>query len=163
MNREGVRKPTWFAYKYLNQLTGREIPTNDELAWASVDERKITILAWDWQQPVQDVSNRPFYTRKLVARPAVPLSIQLKSIQPGSYRLKVHRTGYLKNDPLSAYIDMGLPSDVSAVQLNALKSATSDQAEQDRMLRVGSDGLLDLDLAMRSNDVVLVTLEPQER
>jgi xylan 1,4-beta-xylosidase len=77
--------------------------------------------------------------------------------------LKVHRTGYLKNDPLSAYIDMGLPSDVSAVQLNALKSATSDQAEQDRMLRVGSDGLLDLDLAMRSNDVVLVTLEPLER
>jgi xylan 1,4-beta-xylosidase len=163
MNREGVRKPTWFAYKYLNQLTGREIPTNDELAWASVDERKITILAWDWQQPVQDVSNRPFYTRKLVARPAVPLSIHLKSIQPGSYRLKVHRTGYLKNDPLSTYIDMGLPSDVSAVQLNALKSATSDQAEQDRMLRVGSDGLLDLDLAMRSNDVVLVTLEPLER
>ena len=58
---------------------------------------------------------------------------------------------------------MGLPSDVSAVQLNALKSATSDQAEQDTMLRVGSDGLLDLDLAMRSNDVVLVTLGPQQR
>ena len=163
MNREGVRKPTWFAYKYLNRLVGREIPANDELTWASVDGRNVAVLAWDWQQPHQEVSNRPFYTRKLPARAAAPLSIHLKNLEPGSYRLKVHRTGYLRNDPLSLYIDMGLPRDLDSGQLEALQSATADEAEQDRTVRVGGEGVLRLDLAMRSNDVVLLTLEPVQR
>jgi xylan 1,4-beta-xylosidase len=29
MNREGIRKASWFAYKYLNLLGGREVPSND--------------------------------------------------------------------------------------------------------------------------------------
>lgn len=163
MNRDGVRKPTWFAYKYLNQLVGREIPVADGLAWASVDGGEIALLAWDWQQPEQAVSNRPFFTRKIPARGAAPLSIGLQHLPAGRYRLQVRRTGFLRNDPMSLYIDMGLPSDLTPEQLQALQSATTDAAEQDRTVRVGREGALSIDLDMRSNDVVLVTLEPVEK
>jgi len=161
MNREGVRKPTWFAYKYLNQLAGREIPTTDEYTWASVDGHRIAILVWDWQQPVQDTSNRPFYSRKLPPAHAAALSLRLRNLEPGSYRFKVHRTGYLSNDPLTAYIDMGLPAELSVVQLAALQAATMDQPERDTLVAVGRDGTIALDLAMRSNDVVLLILDRQ--
>lgn len=161
MNREGVRKPTWFAYKYLNQLVGREIPTTDEYTWASVDGHRIAILAWDWHQPVQDTSNRPFYSRKLPSAQVAPLSLRIRNLEPGSYRLKVHRTGYLSNDPLTVYIDMGLPTELSAVQLAALQAATTDQPERDTLLAVGHDGTIELDQAMRSNDVVLLILDRQ--
>lgn len=163
MNREGVRKPTWFAYKYLNQLAGREIPTTDEYTWASVDGRRIAILAWDWQQPIQDTSNRPFYSRKLPSAPAAPLSLRLRNLEPGRYRLTVHRTGYLRNDPLSAYIDMGLPPALSALQLATLQAATTDPIEQETLVTVGGDGAIDLDQAMRSNDVVLLILDRQDK
>jgi len=160
INREGIRKPTWFAHKYLNQIVGREIPSTDPLVWASVDDQRIAVLAWDWQQPHQELSNTPFYTRKLPAGSAAPLAIRLKHVVPGGYHLRVHRTGYLKNDPMSLYIDMGKPKDLSAEQLSKLQAATADVAEQDRTVTVGKDGVLNVDLPMRSNDVVLVTLEP---
>ena len=134
--------------------------TPDAQVRAAADGRRIAVLAWDWQQPRQDASNTPFYTRKLPAGSAAPLSIQLAGVVPGRYRLAVHRTGYLRNDPLSLYIDMGRPVDLTAAQLAQLRSATADEAEQDRLVHVAADGTFALDLPMRSNDVVLVTLEP---
>lgn len=165
MNREGLRKPTWFAYRYLNQIAGLEIPTADPLTWAAVDGNRIAVLAWDWQQPHQDVSNTPFFTRKVPATQAAPLLIQATHVAPGTYRLRLHRTGYQKNDPLSAYIDMGLPENLTPPQLRALQEATRDVAEEDKRVTVGDDGLFEAQVPMRSNDVVLLTLErePLER
>ena len=62
MNPQGIRKPAWFAYKYLHALRGREIPTADHHSMAALDPSGLTLLAWDWHQPVQSVSNRPFYS-----------------------------------------------------------------------------------------------------
>ena len=57
----------------------------------AIDGDRLAVLAWDWQQPVQDVSNRPFYTRKVVAVPSRPLSLSLVSLPEGKYRLQVRR------------------------------------------------------------------------
>ena len=160
INREGLRKPTWFAYKYLHQVAGRRIPVEDGQVFAAVDGNKVAMLAWDWQQPHQELSNTPFYTRKLPAGDAAPLAVRLENAAAGRYRLTVHRTGYLKNDPMSHYIDMGRPANLSDAQLARLQSATTDEAEQDRVVTVDVDGALDLDLAMGSNDVVVLALEP---
>ena len=35
MTRDGIRKPAWFAYEYLNALKGREIPSDDTQVWAA--------------------------------------------------------------------------------------------------------------------------------
>ena len=45
VNREGVRKPTWFAYKYLNQVAGQRIPVEDGQVFAAVDGDRIAVLA----------------------------------------------------------------------------------------------------------------------
>lgn len=163
MNREGIRKPAWFAYKYLNQLTGHDIPLADDNALAARDGDRITVLAWDWQQPVQDVGNRSFYTRKLAATPARPLSLRLANLPKGKYRLQLRRTGYLRNDPMSLYIDMGLPDSLTAAQLSRLQDATADAPERDQVFEVGSDSPASIEVPMRSNDVVLVTLSPAGR
>jgi xylan 1,4-beta-xylosidase len=60
---------------------------------------------------------------------------------------------------LTAYIDMGLPTDLSASQLAELQAATTDQPERDTLVTVGNDGAIDLDQTMRSNDVVLLILD----
>jgi xylan 1,4-beta-xylosidase len=137
MNREGIRKPAWFAYQYLHALRGRAIPVADASAMAAVDARHVAMVMWDWHQPEQKVSNKPFYTR-----------------------LIVRRTGFRANDPLSAYIDMGMPDSLSPAQLGKLQALTRDLPERDCIVRVGADGRLAVRLAMRSNDAVLVTLDP---
>jgi len=160
MNREGIRKPAWFAYQYLHALRGRAVPVADANAMAAVDARRVSMVLWDWHQPEQKLSNKPFYTRLLPAAPSAPIQVDLRHVKPGRYRLRVNRTGYRANDPMSAYIDMGMPDALSPAQLAKLRALTRDLPEKDDVVRVGADGRLATRIAMRSNDVVLVTLDP---
>ena len=160
MTREGVRKPTWFAYKYLHALRGKDIPSADEGVLAAVDGRRTAVLAWDWQQREQPTSNSVFFGKPVPATDAQPLSLDMRHLAPGRYHLQVRRTGYKANDAQTAYLEMGSPKDLTPEQLQTLQQLTADKPEVDRTVRVGADGRIRWKLPMRSNDIVLVTLEP---
>jgi xylan 1,4-beta-xylosidase len=160
MTREGVRKPAWFAYKYLNALRGNEIPSADEAVLAAADGQKTAVLAWDWQQREQPTSNSVFFGKPVPAIAARPVRIDLRHLAPGRYRLQVRRTGYKTNDAHTAYLEMGSPKALDAQQLRKLQGLTADKPELVRTVSVRADGKLQWTLPMRSNDIVLVTLEP---
>jgi xylan 1,4-beta-xylosidase len=159
MNREGIRKPAYFAYKYLHAVQGNEIPAADPQVIAAVENGNVSAVVWDFRTPEQKPSNRSFYSRIVPAAPAPSVQIGVGSLKPGSYRLKVHRTGFRANDAYSAYIDMGRPKELSPARLEELKRLTRDLPETDRVVEVGESGSYQFPLAMRGNDVVLVTLE----
>ena len=161
MNREGIRKPAYFAYKYLNALKGRAVPVADPQVMAATDGTRTTALVWDWQQPDQKVSNRPFYTHLVPNSPSAPAHLAFAHLAAGSYHVRAYRTGYRHNDAYSAYIDMGLPKSLDARQLRQLQDLTRDMPEVDRMAQVGADGRLTLSLPMRSNDILLVAIDQQ--
>lgn len=159
MTREGVRKPAWFAYKYLDALRGKEIPSTDAGVLAAVDGRRTAVLAWDWQHREQPTSNGVFFGKPVPPIEARPVQLDLRHLEPGRYRLQVRRTGFKANDAHTAYLEMGSPAELNAQQLRQLQDLTVDKPEVDRTVRVGADGRLRWKLPMRSNDVVLVTLE----
>lgn len=159
LNREGIRKPAYFAYKYLDELQGNEIVIQDSEAFAAVKNGNVAAVIWDFRSPEQKVSNRPFYSHIMQAEAAAPVAIRISNLKPGSYRLTVHRTGYRHNDPYSAYIDMGTPKSLTPAQLEQLTLQTRDLPEIDRAVQVGNSGSYDLSLPMLSNDVVLVKFE----
>lgn len=160
MNPQGIRKPAWFAYKYLHALQGRDVPTADSQTYAATDGRRAEVLVWDWQLPVQKVSNRSFFTKVLPATPAAPARLRFEHLAPGPYRLEVRRTGFHANDAYSTYLEMGSPKSLTPDELEKLQALTRDTPETDRRIRVGRDGRLAFDLPMRSNDIALVTLAP---
>ena len=159
LNREGIRKPAYFAYKYLHALQGNEIPVQDSQVFAATDGQRISALIWDLQQSQQKVSNRSFYSRIVPSMRAPSVKLRFSNLTAGSYRLNVHRTGFRANDAYSAYISMGAPKDLSPAQLDQLRTLTRDLPETDRVVRIGKGGSCRLALSMRSNDVVLVSLE----
>ena len=156
LTREGIRKPAWFAYKYLHALQGNEIPTSDGQVWAAADKTGVAAVVWDFHQPDQKVSNRPFYSRLVPNQVSAPVNLQISGLEAGNYRLKVYRTGFKVNDAHSAWIDMGSPKDLSPAQLDMLQSLTRDLAESDKVIRVGADGTAKITLPMRTNDICLV-------
>lgn len=160
MTRDGVRKPAWFAYKYLNALRGHEIPSTDTSVLAAADGKKTAVLVWDWQHPEQPTSNGVFFARPVPAGSAPAVTLTLRHVSAGSYRLQVRRTGHQVNDAYTAYLEMGAPKDLSAAQLAKLHELTQDRPEVDRVVKVGKAGTLQWKLPMRSNDIALVTLEP---
>lgn len=98
--------------------------------------------------------------KQVPATDSAPLQMRMSHVPAGTYQLQVRRTGYRRNDPLSLYIDMGMPKALAPRQLTQLQQATRDTPEQDRRVRVGADGVVAIAVPMRSNDVVLLTLEP---
>jgi xylan 1,4-beta-xylosidase len=160
MTIDGIRKPAWFAYKYLHALHGREVPTADAQTWASTDGKRAAAIVWDWRIPDQATSNRPYYTKLHPSSAGAPVTVRFAHLQPGSYRLVVRRTGYQHNDPQSAWIEMGKPSQLSPAQLAKLQSLTRDLPERDAIVRVPAGGGYSLTLQMRTEDVLLVTMEP---
>jgi xylan 1,4-beta-xylosidase len=54
---------------------------------------------------------------------------------------------------------MGSPDKLTAAQLAKLQSLTRDLPEKNQLVRVGANGSYSVTIPMRSNDVVLVTLD----
>jgi len=160
LNPEGIRKPAFFAYKYLHELQGGNIATSDPQAMLATKDGNFTAVVWDFEPPNQQVSNRPFYTRPIPAHPAKPVELQLSHLAPNSsYHLQVHRTGYRANDAYTAYIEMGSPKELTESEVSKLNNLTQDLSETDQAVESTPDGTIKISVPMKSNDIVLIKLE----
>ncbi|NVM76482.1 xylan 1,4-beta-xylosidase [Duganella sp. SG902] len=160
MNPQGIRKPSWFAYKYLNQLGNEAIKTADAQSYAAKDGRGVQVLAWDFQTPKQGRSNRGFYTTVQPTRDGAPVSVDLKGFKPGTYSVSIHRTGFEANDAHTAYLKMGSPKNLTPKEVERLHALTMDRP-QNSTVRVPASGSASVKVKMRVNDVVLIKITPQ--
>ena len=158
-NPQGIRKPAFFAYKYLHALQGESLQTGDSQAWLATQGGNVSALIWDFEQPDQKVSNRSFYTKPIPSHLAAPVQLHISHLTPNAaYRVEVYRTGYHSNDAYSAYIEMGAPKDLSATQLGHLQELTRDLPSSDKVMQSGPAGTVEVAVPMNSNDIVLVKL-----
>ena len=159
LNPQGIRKPAYFAYKYLHALDGDTLATTDPQAWLSTKNGDVTAVIWDFEQPDQKVSNRSFYTRVIPSHPAAPVHLRITHLATNaSYRLEVHRTGFHANDAYTAYIELGSPQQLTAAQIAHLNDLTQDVPETNKVVRSGADGTIDTTFSMNSNDILMVKL-----
>jgi xylan 1,4-beta-xylosidase len=159
VNPQGIRKPAYFAYKYLHALEGNAIATADPQSLLATKNGGLTAVIWEFEQPVQQVSDRPFYTKVIPSHPAPPVQLELTHLAPeADYRLEVHRTGFHANDAYSAYLEMGAPKELTRDQIAHLNDLTRDLPEEDRIVHAAADGSVRIEIRMNSNDVVLLTL-----
>ncbi len=94
LTREGVRKPAFFAYKYLGQLRGREIPLVDAGALAAVDDAKVAALVCGLAAAGPGRQQPPLLRRGASGREARSGDGPLARPDPGTYTLRQYRTGY---------------------------------------------------------------------
>ncbi len=164
LNRDGIRKPAFFAYKYLHALQGNELISEDPQSMIAMNGPNISAVLWDFVQPHQSVSNRSFYTRLLPSVPTDPIELHITHMLPRTkYHLEMHRTGFEVNDAYSEYIKMGLPKDLSGSQITQLTGLTRDLPEKQQIVRTDASGNISIVIPMHSNDIVLVTLRKASR
>ncbi|MEH6664349.1 MAG: beta-xylosidase [Brevundimonas sp.] len=159
MTPQGVRKPAWFAYKYLNALGDEELEGGDGQTIITRDDRGVQVLAWTYEPPRdQDVSNRPYFRQIRPSPPAAPLVLRFEGLPPGDHAASIRRVGFGHNDAYTAWLQMGAPAELTAQQLAALHAVTTDEPER-RTVTAGGDGRGTLTLRMNVHDVVLVELQ----
>jgi len=159
LNPEGIRKPAYFAYKYLHALQGSSLATSDSQAMVSTQDGNVVAVIWDFEQPDQTVSNRSFFTKVVPSKPAAPVQLRVTHLAPNAaFRLEVHRTGFHANDAYTAYLEMGSPKELTGGQVANLNKLTRDLPVTDKVMRSGAEGTIELSIPMNSNDIVLVKL-----
>ena len=163
INLEGIKKPAFFAYSFLNQLGGQELVNKDARSWVARDAGGgVQALFWDLTDPRGDdpADDWDFFRRVLEPKSKGEVTLKLHALKPGRYHLAVSRVGYEKNDAYTAYLKLGKPAQLTPGQVTDLKALATGQPDEKREITVDATGSWQADFPIREDDVVLVKLSP---
>ena len=155
---QGLRKPAFYAYQFLNRLGDVEIASSDSDSWACRGAGGAQLLFWNYTPPLTKESDQQFFRRDQPAKDIGPVQVVVKSLPPGSYQMNIYRAGYQVNDVYTAYLKLGSPSNLSREQVRTLAEQNDGRAISTERVRVTATPFV-RDVSLRENDVYLITLE----
>jgi len=163
LNYQSIRKPSFFAYKFLAQLGPSDLESRDAQSWVTKSNNgSIQALIWNYTPvvPPSESTDQIFFKMEQPSQPSSPAKLQIDNLKNGRYKLNVYRTGYRRNDAYTAYLQMGSPHQLTRAQVVALQAATNDAPVETRTVVV-KDGTFRHQFDMRENDTILVKLDRQ--
>ncbi len=156
MNLQGIKKPTYYSYHYLNQLGDIELQNSDAESWVCKQGHDLQLLFWDYTYLDQgSKSNQTFYKENIASKQKASVNIKVSNMEDGLYTLEVHKTGYKHNDAYTAYYEMGQPSVLSNGILNDLKRASNNQPIEQKVVEIKS-GKWEHVINLNENDIVFM-------
>lgn len=161
LNFQGLRKPAFYAYQFLNRLGNEELITNDADSWACRNEHGVQVLFWNFTAPQTAESNQVFFKRDLPARDYGAVHVKLGGLPRGNYRLNIYRVGYGVNDIYGEYLKMGSPQTLTRAETRELAARTDGRPIHSASVLISAGRTFTRDFTLRENDVYLVTLERQ--
>ena len=154
---QGLKKPAYYAYEFLNALGSRELSCSDPDAWICREGDSVQALIWDYTKPAQDgVPNQLYFTRDLPPARRDTVELTLESLTPGNYLLTLRRVGYREGDVFDAWRDLDCPPALTREQTAALARFAACREENEI---VSVDGTLDWSFPLAENEVCLIELK----
>jgi xylan 1,4-beta-xylosidase len=163
MNYQDLRKPSYFAYKFLNLLGETQLACSDPAAFVCRNQTGgVQALFWNFTitHPGPSVINQEFYLADQPSREAPATELKLRGLAKGSYRLLATKVGYRANDVQTAWREMGSPAQLTRQQVQALRMASAGMPSIDETIGIGPDGRFSRQFELRENDVWFVELRP---
>ena len=157
---QGINKPVFYAYQFLNRLGNIELSNKDADSWVCKDSSgNIQALAWDYTYTLPDsVNNQQYYIRDLPSKPKGKIKFNITNIPPGMYALEVYKVGYRSNDAYSTYLSMGKPSQLNRAQVDQIKKQNNGSPVSREIITVKEGVPFTKELDMRENDVFFLNL-----
>jgi xylan 1,4-beta-xylosidase len=162
INFQGLRKPSFYAYQFLNRLGGEELVSSDAGSWVTRGGGGAQVLFWNYTPPRTEESNQLYFKRDLPSKTLGDVRISLAGLPPGSYTLSVYRVGYGLNDVYTDYLKLGAPPTLTREQVRALAERNDGRPVSTERVVVEASGLFSRDLPLRENDLYLLTILPAE-
>jgi xylan 1,4-beta-xylosidase len=162
LNYQDIKKPAYYAYKFLNQLGDRELADVDTASIACKDKKgDIQLLLWNFTitHPGDSVINQVYYKRNLPSKKEAPIQVNIKNLSTGTYKLEVYKVGYRSNDAYTAYYDLKSPSQLTKQQVELIKQSSDGKPLSSSIIKIQGKGDLKRTFPMRENDVYFITLK----
>ena len=164
LNTQGINKPAFYSYKFMNQLGSKELVNADSCSWACKDTKgNIQVLLWDFTNthPGDSVNNQVYYVRDLPAKSKGKISINLSGVPKGKYQLKIYKVGYKSNDAYATYLAMGRPNQLTKLQVEQIKKQNDGYPASIETITVKGNEVFTKELGIRENDVYFLNITKQ--
>jgi xylan 1,4-beta-xylosidase len=161
MNYQGIKKPVYYAYSFLNQLGETELLNSDSSSWACKNAKgDIQLLFWDFTNthPGDSVNNQAYYIRDLPARSKGKVKLEIVGVPKGTYTLEVSKAGYNVNDAYTTYLSMNKPHQLTKQQVELIKKQNDGSPVVKEEVTIDASGSLTKEFSIRENDVFLIKL-----
>jgi xylan 1,4-beta-xylosidase len=157
---QGINKPAFYAYQFLNRLGNIELDNSDSTSWACKDSKgNIQILAWDFTYTLPDsINNQVYYIRDLPSKSKGKLKVNISNVPNGKYSLEVYKIGYRCNDAYTSYYDLGRPTQLTKVQVEQIKKQNDGSPFSKEIVTVKAGIPFSKEMDIRENDVFLLNL-----
>ena len=163
INFQGLRKPSFYAYQFLNRLGEQELISSDHESWTTRDGGGLQLLFWNYAPPQTSESNQIYFKRDLRPRNVGDVRVSLGALPPGRYTLNIYRVGYGVNDVYTDYLIGGSAATLTREQVKALAERNDGRPSSTEHIRIGTPGKFERVFAMRENDVFLLILLPARK
>jgi xylan 1,4-beta-xylosidase len=158
VNLEGIKKPTYYVYQYLNELGNTELKNNDPHAIICKQDKNVQALFWDFTFPNTGKEfNQGYFVKDQPSAVSQTVNLKVAHLAAGNYRFEVYRIGYQSNDPVTKYIQWGRPSYLSVQQVNELKALSSGKPVNTGNINI-QNGVFRKEFQVRNNDIYFVKL-----
>ena len=157
---QGINKPVFYAYKFLNRLGNTELVNKDSASWVCKDSSgNIQVVAWDFTNTLPDsVNNQQYYIRDLPSKSKEKLKIKIENVPEGMYAVEVYKIGYRSNDAYSTYLSMARPSQLNQQQVDQIKEQNDGSPISREIITIKDRIPFSRELELRENDVYFVEL-----
>lgn len=161
---QGINKPAFYAYQFLNKLGKTELVNADSASWACKNDKGLQLLLWDFTNthPGDSVHNQKYYIQDLPAKAKGKVKIAVSGMPSGNYTLKIYQTGYRVNDAYTSYLDMKKPMNLNCEQLSKIKNSNNGAPIATISIDVKADGKLIKELDIRENDVFFLEISKKK-
>lgn len=157
---QGIHKPVFYAYQFLNRLGKTELANKDSASWVCKDSSgNIQVLAWDFTNTLPDsVNDQQYYIRDLPARSKGKIKVNIKNVPAGMYTLEVYKVGYRSNDAYSTYLSMGKPSQLNRQEVSQIEKQNDGSPISREIIQIKKGAAFSKELPLRDNDVYFLNL-----
>lgn len=165
LNTQGIKKPAYHAYSFMNKLGEIELQNADSASWACKNkDGDFQILFWDYTHtlPNDSINNQDYYIRELPAKSESTVNIDISGIPKGNYFMEVYRIGYMHNDPYTLYYHLDRPGQLTKRQVEFLKSKSDGSPEVSELMKITPNGDFKQEFSLHENDVCLICFKKLE-
>ncbi len=157
---QGINKPVFYSYQFLNRLGNIELANKDSESWVCKDSSgNIQALVWDFTYTLPDsTNNQQYYIRDLPAKSKGKLKVNIENVPAGNYALEVYKVGYRSNDAYTTYLDMGKPQQLSKQQVGEIKKQNDGSPFLKEIIAVKDGAPFSKELDIRENDIFFLNL-----
>jgi xylan 1,4-beta-xylosidase len=161
LNTQGISKPAFYSFKFINKLGNTELVNKDSCSWVCKDAKgNVQILLWDFTNthPGDSVNNQVYYVRDLPAKSKGKVKVAISNVPEGNYVLELYKVGYRTNDAYTTYLDMGKPAQLTRQQVKQIKKINDGSPVSKEIVKVKAGVAFTKEMDLRENDVYLLNL-----